>query len=681
MGYITENIRNICLVGHASAGKTSLAEAMLAKTGAIGSPGSVESGDTVCDFTPQERKLGHSLDSAVVHLEHEGTEINLIDTPGYPDFSGRAEAVLPAVETAAVVVSAQAGVEMMTLKHMEAARDNNLCRIVIINKIDAERVDLEAVLESVQSRFGAECLPLNLPAAEGGGVVDCYFSPNGTSTRFSSAEQAHTQIIDQVVEVDDDLMELYLEQGEELKPEQLHAAFETALRQGHLIPVCFVSAKTGAGLEQLLNVIALLMPNPTEGNPPTFFKGEAGDAEVVDVQCDPKGHVIGHVFKINIDPFKGRLGIFRVHQGTVKAGGQLYVGDARKSMKVQHLLKVCGGEHTDIAEAVPGDIVAIPRAEDVYIDAVLHDSHDEDNFHLKSIDLPPPMYGLAISPKNDNDAQKLSDAMHALEAEDPSLKVEHIASLNETVLRGRGELHLRMVLERINEQYHVEVDTQLPGIAYRETITASADGHNRHKKQTGGAGQFGEVYLRVEPLPRGSGFEFENKVVGGVIPSQFIPAVEKGVRQVLEHGAVAGYALQDVKVTVYDGKHHAVDSKEIAFVQAGRKAFLDAISKAHPMVMEPIVNVSIVSPGDCMGDITGDLASMRGMVRGTEMRSDGHVDIRGQVPLNELQTYHSRLKSLTGGEGSFTMEFSHYAQLPAQAQQELASEFRPQDEE
>lgn len=681
MGYSTENIRNICLVGHASAGKTSLAEAVLAKTGAIGRPGSVESGDTVCDFTPQERKLGHSLDSAVVHLEHEGTEINLIDTPGYPDFSGRAEAVLPAVETAAVVVSAQAGVEMMTQKHMEAASDHNLCRIVIINKIDAEGVDLEGVLESVRTYFGTECLPLNLPAAEGGGVVDCYFSPNGASTRFSSAEHAHTQIIDQVVEVDDDLMELYLEQGEELKPEQLHAAFETALRQGHLIPVCFVSAKTGAGLEELLNVIALLMPNPTEGNPPTFFKGEGSDAQVVDVQCDPKGHVIAHVFKINIDPFKGRLGIFRVHQGTVKAGGQLYVGDARKSMKVQHLLKVSGGEHTDIAEAVPGDIVAIPRAEDVYIDAVLHDSHDEDNFHLKSIDLPPPMYGLAISPKNDNDAQKLSDAMHALEAEDPSLEVEHIASLNETVLRGRGELHLRMVLERINQQYHVEVDTQLPGIAYRETITASADGHSRHKKQTGGAGQFGEVYLRIEPLPRGSGFEFENKVVGGVIPSQFIPAVEKGVRQVLEHGAVAGYALQDIKVIVYDGKHHSVDSKEIAFVQAGRKAFLDAISKANPIVMEPIVDVSIVSPGDCMGDITGDLASMRGMVRGTEMRSDGQVDIRGQVPLKELQTYHSRLKSLTGGEGSFTMEFSHYAQLPAQAQQELASEFRPQDEE
>ncbi|MEJ2132547.1 MAG: elongation factor G, partial [Gammaproteobacteria bacterium] len=440
-------------------------------------------------------------------------------------------------------------------------------------------------------------------------------------------------------------------------------------------------ARTGAGLDQLLNMIALLMPNPMEGNPPSFLRGEGGDAEQVEVKCQSNGHAIAHVFKINIDPFKGRLGVFRVHQGTVKAGGQLFVGDSRKSMKVQHLLKVCGGEHADVAEAVPGDIAAIPRAEDVYFNAVLHDSHDEDNFHLESIGLPPPMYGLAISPKNDGDAQKVSDALHALEAEDPSLKVEHIASLNETVLRGMGELHLRMVLERINEQYHVEVDTRLPSIAYRETISTSAEGHSRHKKQTGGAGQFGEVFLRIEPLPRGGGFEFEDKVVGGVIPSQFIPAVEKGVRQVLEHGAVAGYELQDVKVTVYDGKHHSVDSKEIAFVQAGRKAFLDAISKARPIVMEPIVNVSIIAPGDCMGDITGDLAGMRGIVSGTEMLPDGNVDIRGQVPLKELQTYHSRLKSLTGGEGAYTMEFSHYDPVPAQVQQELAAEFRPQDEE
>ena len=681
MGYSTENIRNICLVGHSNTGKTSLAEAMLAKTGAIKSAGSVEASDTVCDFTPQERKLQHSLDAAVCHFEHEGAEINLIDTPGYPDFSGRAESVLPAVETAAVVVSAQAGVEMMTQKHMAGAGHDDLCRILIINKIDADGVDLEAVLDSVQSSFGRQCLPLNLPAAEGDALVDCYFSPNGADTRFSSVDQAHTQIIDQVVEVDDDLMELYLEQGEELEAHQLHAAFETALRQGHLIPVCFVSAKTGAGIDQLLNVIALLMPNPTEGNPPEFLKGEGADAEPVEVRPDADAHAIAHVFKVNIDPFKGRLGIFRVHQGTVKTGGQLFVGDSRKPMKVQHLLKVNGGEHTEIAEAVSGDIAAIPRAEDVYFDAVLHDSHDEDSFHLKSVDLPPPMYGLAIAPKNDSDAQKVSDALNTLVAEDPSLKVDHIAALNETVLRGMGELHLRMVLERIHDHYQVEVDTRLPSIAYRETITVAADGHSRHKKQTGGAGQFGEVFLRVEPLPRGGGFEFENKVVGGVIPSQFIPAVEKGVRQVLDQGAVAGYELQDVKVTVYDGKHHSVDSKEIAFVQAGKKAFLDAIGKAKAIVMEPIVDVSIIAPGAAMGDITGDLAGMRGMVSGTEMLADGRVDIRGQVPLKELQSYHSRLKSLTGGEGSFTMEFSRYAHVPAQLQKELASEFRPQEEE
>jgi len=664
MAYSSGDIRNVCLVGPSNSGKTQLAEALLHAGGAIAECGSVDNGDTVSDFTKREQELGHSQYSSICHFDHSGIHVNLIDTPGYRDFFGRALCMLPAVETAAVVINAQAGIEMVGRRMMRAAHTQRLCRMIIVNKIDAEGVDLEGLLEQIRSEFGSECLPLNLPAADGEGVVDCFFQPKGADTVFGSVESAHTQIVDQVVEVDEALMEIYLEQGEELKPEQLHEPFEKALRDEHLIPICFVSAKTGAGIPELLEVFERLMPNPQEGNPPVFLKGEGGDAEEVIISPDPEQHAIAHVIMVKIDPFKGRLGVFRIHQGTIRPGNQLYVGDARKPIKVNQLLKLNGGEHSKIDEGLPGDICAIPRVNEVHYDAVLHDSHDEDHFHLKSIELPRPVYGLAVKPANDSEAQRTSDALHAIEAEDPSLLLEHNAALNEIVLRGLGDLHLRTALEQIKDRYGMDVQTALPSIAYRETITAPAEGHYRHKKQTGGAGQFGEVYLRIEPLPSGAGFEFASAVVGGSIPYQYIPAVETGVRQVMQSGAIKGYPMQDVKVTVYDGKHHPVDSKEIAFVQAGKKAFLEAIAEAKPIIMEPIVDVAITVPSASAGGVTGDLTSMRGMVSGTEVLPDSRMVISGQAPLKEVQGYHSRLKSLTGGDGSFTMDFSHYAEVP-----------------
>jgi elongation factor G len=681
MPYTTADIRNVCLVGPGHAGKTQLTEALLYAGGAISNYGAVEQGNTVSDFSANERQIGHSLYPSVCHLDHSGIHVNLLDTPGYRDFYGRALSVLPAVETAVVVINAENGIEEITRRVMEAAQADRLCRMIVVNKIDAEDVNLAGLTEEIQEVFGPECLPINLPAAHGDGVVDCFFQPSGDDTAFSSVETAHTEIIDQVVEVDEELMELYLEQGEDLEPEQLHAPFEKALREGHLVPICYASAKSGVGVPELLDVFERLMPNPTEGNPPKFLKGEGAQAEEVEIEPDPELHVVGHVFMVDIDPFKGRLGIFRVHQGTLRPGMQLYVGDARKPIKVTQLLKINGNTHSKVPAGVPGDICAIPRVDEVHYDAVLHDSHDEDHFHLKALELPRPMYGLAIKPGNDGDAQKTSDGLHTLEAEDPSLEVEHIASLNEIVLRGLGELHLRSVLEEISERYELQIETALPSIAYRETITKPAEGHSRHKKQTGGAGQFGEVFLRIAPLPAGAGFEFVNEVVGGSIPSQFIPAVETGVRQVLQQGAISGHPLQDVKVTVYEGKHHPVDSKEIAFVQAGKKAFLDAVSKASPIVMEPIVEVAFTVPEESVGGVTGDLAAMRGSVRGTEVLGENRMQVSGQAPLKDVQGYHSRLKSLTGGEGSFTMEFSHYAEVTPQDSKELVSAFRGTAEE
>lgn len=675
MAYETADIRNVCLVGLSQAGKTQLTEALLHAGGSIPHCGTVEKGTTVSDFSRREHQLGHSLHTSVCHFDHAGIHVNLIDTPGHRDLHGRALTALPAVETAAVVIDAETGIETVTHRVMNAARAQRLCRMIVVNKIDGD-TDLAGLVEQIRSTFGPECLPINLPAADRDAVIDCYFHPDGAATAFGTVESAHTQIIDQVVEVDEELMELYLEQGEDLGPAQLHGPFEKALREGHLVPICFVSAKTGAGIPELLEVFERLMPNPTEGNPPSFLKGAGEKAEAVRVTPEPDHHVIAHVVMVNNDPYKGRLAVFRVHQGTVRPGMQLYVGDARKPIKVGQLLKLNGGEHIRADAGVPGDICAIPRVEEAHYDAVLHNSHDEDHLHLKSARLPRPVFGLAVRPANDADVQKVSDALHSVQAEDPSLSLEHIVTLNEIVLRGFGELHLRTVIEDITERYGIGVETALPSIAYTETITAPAEGHHRHKKQSGGAGQFGEVFLRVEPLPQGTGFRFESAVVGGAIPSQFIPAVETGVRQVMESGAVAGYPMQDVGVTVYDGKHHSVDSKEVAFIQAGKKAFLDAISRASPIVMEPIVDVTVTVPSHCVGSVTGDLSAMRGQVNGTSVLPDNRMAVSGQAPLKEIQGYHSRLKSLSGGEGSFTMDFSHYAPVPEHERQELTGAFR-----
>jgi elongation factor G len=678
--YNAEDVRNIALVGHAGCGKTTLVEALLAATGVIPAPGSVAKGTTVCDHDALEKELQHSLDSAITSFNAQGKHINLIDTPGFPDFLGRAISVLPAVETAALVINAQAGLESVTQRMWKAADNRALCRILIVNQIDAPGSDLAELTSQIRESFGPECLPINLPAGGGSRVIDCFFNPSGEATDFSSVAEAHGQIIDQVVEVDEALMEIYLEQGQELQPEQLHDPFEAALREAHLIPICFCSAQTGAGIPELIEILVRLMPNPAEGNPPPFMKGEGAAMEPVAVAPDPTKHALAHCFKVINDPFRGKLGIFRIHQGRIAPSSQLFIGDARKPFKASHLYRLHGNELIEVQEGVPGDILAVARVDEIHFDAVLHDSHDEDHHHLSSIECPVPLFGLAVTPAKRGDEQKLNDALNKLQSEDPCLHVEHHAATNETVMRGLGELHLKVLLRRLSEQFHVDVETRPPSIPYRETITAKSEGHHRHKKQTGGAGQFGEVFLRVEPLERGAGFEFEDATVGGSIPGNFIPSIEKGVRQVLTEGAVAGYPLQDVKVTVYDGKYHPVDSKDIAFATAGRKAFLDAVDKARPVILEPIVKIRVVAPDSCMGDLAGDLSSRRGRISGSESKTRGRIAIDGEVPLAELNGYDQRLKAITGGEGTYSIELSHYEAVPGNIQKQLAEAYQRSEE-
>ena len=675
MGQMTP--RTVALVGHGASGKTTLVETLLATTGAITTRGSIEKGNTVCDFDPQEKELGYSINSAIASTQWLETPIHLIDTPGYPDFAGQAIGALAAVDTALIVINAQSGIELMTERMMKLAAARKLCRMIVINKIDADNVDLPKLLGDIRERLGHECMVLNLPTEHGQAVIDVLSNASGESD-FESVADAHRALIDQIVEEDEDLLAKYLEDGADPAPETLRAPFEKALREGHLIPILFVSAKTGAGVPQLLDVLAKLAPAPAEANPPPFYKGAADDENATPFEVSPEAgkHILAHVFKVVSDPFVGKLSVFRVHQGTLKKDTQLFVGNAKRAFKISHLYRLLGKEHIETDQLQPGDIGAISKVEEIEFDSVLHDSHDEDNIHLKPLAFPQPMQGLAVETKKKSDEQRLFDVLHKLEIEDPCFTVERHVTTNETVIRGLGEMHLRAKLARMAQQYKLELATKPPQIDYRETITGKAPGHCRHKKQTGGAGQFGEVMLRVEPLPRGEGFEFVDEVKGGAIPGVFMASVEKGVRQALADGVVAGFPVSDIRVIVYDGKSHPVDSKDIAFFTAGRKAVIEAIRAASPIILEPIVNIDIDAPETAVGDLSGDLSGKRGQITGTQSRSAGTVSLSGKVPLAELDDYQGRLKSLTGGQGSYSIRFSHYAAVPATTQQQLAAKHK-----
>lgn len=666
------DIRNIALLGHTGSGKTSLVEALLAAAGEIGTAGSIERGTTQSDFDPLEREMGHSLATTVVHFEWASHWINLLDTPGLPDLAGRALSALTAVDTAAVLINAQSGIESGTRRMMLAAAGK--CRLIVVSRIDAAGVDCEALLQDITASFGRECLPINLPAAGGERVIDCFFAPDYEATSaFSSVRAAHDAIVDQVVELDEDLMAAYLEQGESLDPEQLHDPFEQALREGHLIPVCFVSARNGVGVRELLDICGRLMPDPTEGNPPRFVNGEGAGARPIDVLPDPDRHVVAHVFAVTNDPFRGKLAIFRIHQGHITPNTQLFIGDARKSFRVSHLLRLQGRNQVETPVGVPGDICALARMDEVHLGDVLHDSHDEDALHLVGPDYPQPVFGLALIAQKHGDEQKLSEALARLIDEDPCIETGFDSQTRQLVVRGLGELHLRIVQEQLRTRWNLQFDTAPPAVPYRETISGTAEARYRHKKQSGGAGQFGEVALRVEALPRGAGIELASEIKGGTIPTNFIPAVEKGVRQALAEGALAGFPVQDVRIVLVDGKHHAVDSNEVSFVTAGRAAAIEAMLAARPVVLEPLVEVSVDIEERHFGEISGEFAARRGHLTGTDSLPTGLTRLVAAVPFAELDGFEARLKAICSGASEFSLTVTGYEAAPPDVQKQLVA--------
>ena len=671
-GFRTADIHNVLLAGRRSAGKTTLAEALLFRAGEISRKGTVESGTCASDFEKEERDHHHSVYSALLHATHQGRRVNILDLPGAPDFIGQAIACLPAAETMILVMDPEAGVDSMSRRLMKLAHDLDLPVAIVANRIGECVASLAPFLGELKEAFGRGCLPINLPADSGSAVVDCLLNGEGNSD-LGAVKDFHTELLDQVVEIDDDLMERYLE-GEEPNYEALHEPFERAMDQAHVVPVCFTDAVSGAGVEALLDIIVRHFPSPPEGNPRPFFTGEGEEEARFHYDDALDKPLLAHVFHVTTDPYLGKLCFFRVYQGTVKSGDQLFIGDGKRPIRLSHIFQLQGKERAETKEIIAGDMGAVAKIDDLHLGDVLHDDHSLDHVHHKLLPYPVPLHALAVVPKTRGDETKIAEVLARIREEDPTFTAHFDSDTHELIIHGLGQMHLNLVLERIRNQ-GVDVEAKPPKIAYRETILGRAEGHYRHKKQSGGAGQFGEVYLRIEPLERGTGFEFVDKIVGGVIPKGFMPAIERGIRDIMRQGIAAGYPVEDVRVTVYDGKTHSVDSKEIAFKTAGKFAFKDAFVKAKPAILEPIVSIEVTTPGSSVGSITGDLSSRRGKVLATDVMSSGRTVVKASVPLAEMMEYEPALKSMTRGRGSYTMELSHYDPVPDRVAEELVSQF------
>ncbi len=672
--YKTEDIRNIALVGHAYSGKTTLADTILYVTGASNRKGSVTDKTSVMDFEDEEKDRGYSVDSAVANVQHKGKLINVVDAPGAPDFSGTAIAALTAVETAVCVISAAEGIGVNTRRMMQYAGDYGVGRAIVITHIDSDNINLEELLNTLREMYGTAVVPLNLPAGGGKSVVDCLTSDSGDSD-IEDVADVHQKLVDAIVESDEELMEQYLETGE-ISQDKLLPAVSQAITAGKLIPVMFTATRNEVGVRELLDVIADFMPSPVDGMQRGVVDGESTQI----VKPDPAGTFVAQVFKVWIEPKSNiKYSFFRVLSGTATADLAAQVDDDRKGQRLGHILKFQGSEHKDIDSGIPGDLVAVAKL-DLHMGQMLHGGVGG---RVPLPKFPSPMLSVAIEPKSRGDEVKINEALSKLSDMDPCFQTGRDPQTSELIASGMGDLHLRVMLSRMNRFSKVEVNTKPPKIPYRETITAKADGHYRHKKQTGGAGQFGEVFLRVEPIERGSdpSLEWDWAIFGGTIPGQFEPAIRKGVDDLLRDGAIAGYPLQDLKVSITDGKHHPVDSKEVAFRIAGKLALRDAVSKAKPVILEPIVKLEVTCPVDNVGDITGDLASRRGRPQGQETLPGGMATIIATTPLSEVSDYSGRLSSMTGGQGSYVIEFSHFEPVPPQVQQQLVAAFKPKEEE
>ena len=669
------DIKNVVLLGHGSSGKTSLVEAILHKTGQTTRLGTIEEKNTVCDYDDEEKEIQHSTQAAIAHTKYKNKQINFIDCPGYPGFLGGALPNLAVAETALILVNAANGIEVNTQRMYKEADQAGLCKIIVVNKLHQDGVDFAEIVEQIQNTFGTQCRCANLPSLDRMSVIDCVANDQGES--FISASDAHTQIIESIIECDEGIMEDYLS-GEEISKEKVEKVFVKAMLDGSVVPIVFVSSKTETGIDELLEVILESAPSPDQAKPKVLKDGE----DETELTADPNGPLAGLVFKIGLDPKTHmKFSYIRIFSGTLKSDTQLHRNDDKKVLRPGHILLPQGGETTEIESAGPGEIICLAKIDDLKYGDLVHNGKVKGSFEL--VKLPQPMYALALEPASKGDETKIGTALERLCEGDPCFAAGHDPNTKELVIRGMGEMHLKVMLSKMENIYKVHVKTKPPRIPYKETITAKAEGHYRHKKQSGGAGQFGEVFLRIEPGDRDQDPSVVTSwdVFGGSIPSQFEAPIIKGVCDVMETGFIAGFPVQDVKVSIYDGKYHPVDSKEVAFRAAGKGAFLDALSKAKPCLLEPIVNMEITIPTEYMGDITGDISGKRGRVQGQDMLSGDLITVKALVPLSEVTNYNGQLKSMTAGQGSYSIELSHYDLVPPNIQQQIIDKYKAEAEE
>jgi elongation factor G len=696
------DIRNIAFCGHGASGKTTLLDKLLVLTGAVTGEPSVDNGTSICDFDPEEKAHKRTIESSIVHFDYDGKRINAIDTPGYADFIGQTIGALRAVDTAVIVINAHSGIEVNTRRVFQEAGKAGVGRMIVINKMDDANIDFPALIDQIRDTFGNACSLLNVPVGHGNDfkrVITTLDKGQDTKGALVDVEQAHMQLIESIIEVDEALMEKYFE-GEEPSHEKVEELTEQAIARGTLIPIVCCSAKTGVGLKELLEVLAHEALPPTHVQRIAYKEGhkEGTEGDEIKIQADPAGQVIAQVFKTRTDPFVQKLTYLRVYSGTLKKDDQVHICNTKKSVKLGPLLEVQGAEMKPVDSASAGDIVAIAKMED------LHTGNCLGEYELPRIPFPTPMVGLAVKPKSHADEAKLSNSLQKLVEEDSTLKIERDVQTKELVMTGMSDLHLQILRERLLRRDKLDVETKVPKIPFRETIMASAEGSYRHKKQSGGRGQFGEVHIRMFPLPRNvtpeqfvtkerfpsmKEYHFDethrflwiNSIVGGSIPGNFLPAIEKGFKERIEKGVIAGYTVQDVAVEVYFGKHHEVDSSEAAFKIAGSMVFRNVFQAAKPTLLEPIVRMEVTVPEKYVGDLYSDMSSRGGRVQGTDSAGGGYQTIYAEVPLREVTTYARTLSSMTGGQGSFTMELSHYDIMPSNVQQEIISKAQLVEEE
>ena len=682
--YDAANIRNVALVGHSGSGKTQLASAALFGAGAVNRFGKVDDGTTITDFDEEEIARKHTLSASLAYAEWNKTKINFIDTPGIANFLADARAALRVVDAAIVVVDAVSGVQVQTEKTWQAAEELGLPRFVVVNRLDRERASVERTLKSIQGVLSRAVVPIQLPIGEEKafrGVIDlvaqkaCLYpaDPGGKFTESAipvdlveTAQAARESLIEMVAEADEGLMEKFFEAGT-LTQEQLVTGLRTATLADKIFPLLCTSSILNIGVSQLLDAILAYLPSPAD-RPVKAVDPRTG--EELQRPLSETGPVSAFVWKTIADPFAGRITMFRVMSGVLKADSTVHNKTRDVAERLGHIVLLQGKTQTNVPELRAGDLGAVPKLKDTLTSDTIGDKADSAVFPAAKF--PEPVLSYAIEPKSRGDEDKISTSMHRLVEEDPSISYSRDPQTKELLLSGQGQLHIEVTVAKLKRRFGVDVNLKPPRIPYRETIKASTEAHGRHKKQTGGHGQFGDCKIKVEPLPRGADFEFVDDIFGGAIPRQFVPAVEKGIQDARVRGYLAGYPMVDFRVTVFDGSYHDVDSNELSFKLAGSLAFKDAMTRARPTILEPIMSVEVYAPSDFAGDLMGDLNGRRGRIGGMDTRGTTTV-IKAQVPMAEMLTYEQHLTSATGGRGSYHMEYSHYEEVPSQLQNKIIS--------